>query len=349
MIVSERIGKWYDIHKRTLPWRESGNPYYIWVSEIILQQTRVQQGMSYYLRFIEKFPTIFILSESSVEQVLLIWQGLGYYSRARNMHKTAKIIVTDYKGNFPEDYKQLLKLPGIGEYTAGAIASLAFKQPFPAIDGNVYRVLSRFFGIESAINSSGAKKDYYQLALKIMDKKKPGRHNQAIIELGALVCLPRNPNCFKCPLNESCFAFNNNRIADLPKKNKLKSITHRYFYYLVIRKSNSVFIKQRGEKDIWALLYDFLQIETKHSLSLPEELLMDKKWSNIFRNRKITIRNISSEFVHQLSHQTIHAWFIEVEVGKDFTCTYDSVIEVKNSLLEEYPFPRLIETYLMEG
>ena len=155
MNVSERIGKWYDIHKRTLPWRESGNPYYIWVSEIILQQTRVQQGMSYYHHFIEKFPTIFILSESSIEQVLLIWQGLGYYSRARNMHKTAKIIVADYKGTFPADYKKLLKLPGIGEYTAGAIMSLAFKQAFPAIDGNVYRVLSRYYGIENSIDYIG--------------------------------------------------------------------------------------------------------------------------------------------------------------------------------------------------
>lgn len=347
MNVSERIGNWYDKNKRTLPWRESGNPYYIWVSEIILQQTRVQQGTNYYHNFIEKFPTIFILSESSVEQVLLIWQGLGYYSRARNMHKAAKIIVADFKGTFPNDFKQLLKLPGVGEYTAGAIMSLAYEKPYPAIDGNVYRVLSRYFGIDKPIDSSVAKRECYQLALEIMDIKRPGRHNQAVIELGALVCIPRNPNCLECPLREDCYAFNNDRIAELPVKNKQRPVTHRYFYYLVVRKSNTVFIKQRNKKDIWALLYDFLQIETRHSLSLPEDLLAEKQWNEIFKYRKVMIRKISAEFVHKLSHQTIHAWFVEVEADKDFTCTFDSVIEVQFNQMEKYPFPRLIESYLM--
>ena len=344
MNVSESLAKWYKSNKRFLPWRESGNPYYIWISEIILQQTRVQQGLDYYQRFIHRFPTVFILSESSLEQVLKIWQGLGYYSRARNLYRTARIIVSEYNGIIPRDYHLLLKLPGIGEYTAGAIASLAYNQPFPAIDGNVYRVLARYFGIENSTDTAKAKKEFYRVALSILDRNDPGRHNQAMIELGALICLPRNPHCSGCPISDSCYANLKNRTNELPVKKKQIASLHRYFYYLVIRKGDSLFIKQRSDNDIWAMLYDFPLIERNHLLTIPEELLTSDEWKQLFRGKNISIRKISSEIKHQLSHQIIHAWFVEIEAGNHFV--YDSAIEIKNRQLEDFPMSRLMEIYL---
>lgn len=344
MNVSQNLGKWYDKNKRSLPWRESGNPYFIWISEIILQQTRVLQGMDYYFRFIDRFPTIFILSESPIEQVLKIWQGLGYYSRARNLHKTAKIIVTKYKGNFPSDYYQLLQLPGIGEYTAGAIVSLAFNQPFPAIDGNVYRVLSRYFGIDHPIDSAKAKKEFYQLASDIMDIKNPGRHNQAMIELGALICFPRNPDCQDCPISNTCYAYTENKISEFPKKKKQISLVHRYFYYLVIHKGDSIFIKQRKENDIWALLYDFPSIERKVPIVFPNDLYKQDEWKNIFPDKNYTISKLSQEIKHQLSHQTIHARFIEIVVDDNFSL--NAAKEIDSRELGKLPLPRLIDKYL---
>jgi A/G-specific adenine glycosylase len=344
MIVSENLGKWYDKNKRILPWRESQNPYYIWISEIILQQTRVLQGMDYYYRFIERFPTIFILSESSVEQVLKIWQGLGYYTRARNLHKTARIVVSKYEGKLPQDYFQLLQLPGIGEYTAGAIMSLAFNQPFPAIDGNVSRVLSRYFGIASPIDSAKTRKEFYQLALETMDIKNPGRHNQAMIELGALICYPRNPNCPACPISNSCYALIENKIGEFPKKKQKISIIHRYLYYMVIRKRDSIFIKQRSENDIWALLYDFPSIERKVPLVFPNDIERQDEWKNIFSDKNCTMSKLSQEMKHQLSHQIIHARFIEIIVDDNFSLNFAD--EVDNSELEKYPLPRLIDKYL---
>jgi A/G-specific adenine glycosylase len=281
-----------------------------------------------------------------VQQVLKLWQGLGYYSRARNLHKTAGIITAEYGGIFPQDYYRLLRLPGIGEYTAGAIMSLAFDQPFPAIDGNVYRVLSRFYGIETPIDSSRGKKEFYQLALEIIDRKNPGRHNQAMIELGALVCHPGKPHCTECPLRVSCFACMKNRISELPEKKKQIPLVHRYFYYLVIRKRNAVFIKQRAENDIWALLYDFPLIEKENPFSLPEDLFGSDEWQKLFAGRDLVIRKISSEVKHQLSHQTIHAWFIEISVDEKFSMNFAN--EVDSSDLEGYPLPRLVDKYLLQ-
>lgn len=347
MIVSGNLRNWYKKNKRILPWRESGNPYYIWISEIILQQTRVNQGMDYYYRFIERFPTIFILAYSLIEEVLLIWQGLGYYSRARNLHKTAKILVAEYKGEFPKEYNLLLKLPGIGEYTAGAILSLAHNLPFPAVDGNVYRVLARYFGVDTPIDTVKGKREFYHLATEILDNKNPGQHNQAMIELGALICSPHKPLCSECPLIASCFARNNNVIFNYPAKKGKTVISKRYFYYLVIRKQNSYFIQQRSDRDIWALLFDFPMIESEKALKIPEDLFQFEKWQQLFKNKRIIIQKITPEIKHHLSHQIIIARFIEIEVEREFEM--DEAREVNKDLLGDYPFPRLIGNYFAEN
>jgi A/G-specific adenine glycosylase len=306
----------------------------------------VQQGLDYYHRFIEKFPTIFILWESGLEKVLKVWQGLGYYSRARNMHKAAGIIVNEYQGIIPRDYQKVRNLPGVGDYTAGAILSLAYNEPFPAVDGNVFRVLSRYFGIPYPADSTQGKKESGKLASEIMDTQNPGRHNQAMIELGALICHPRNPACGDCPIRDGCYAFLNNDIDKYPLKKKQVTLAHRYFNYLVIRKKQSVFIKQRMAGDIWASLYDFPLIE--HNSFIPlEELLNGPEWKEIFENKPVLIQKISPEIKYQLSHRLIYTRFIEIVVQDDFRMK--SAIEVRNSQIEKYPFPRLIEKYFLEA
>ena len=345
MNVSHRLGKWYEINKRILPWREHLNPYYIWLSEIILQQTRVSQGMSYYLKFIKKFPSIESLASASIEEVLVQWQGLGYYTRARNLHKAAKILIEKYKGKFPEEYDSIRELPGVGDYTAAAIASLAFNKPYPAIDGNVYRVLARFFGIYSPVNQAKSKPDFYKVAKELLDTKNPGRHNQAMIELGALICLPKNAKCIECPISEACYAFQKRTVNELPVRQKKLNTVNRYFYYLVIRWDKKYYIKQRKQNDIWALLYEFPLIETKKAIDL-NELINSDKWKEVFQTKNPEIKKITKEYIHKLSHQTLHTWFIEIEA--------DSPLPLKSLLvsviqLEKYPFPRLIDRYLKDG
>lgn len=344
MNVSKKLGKWYDNNKRILPWRERLNPYHIWLSEIILQQTRVNQGTSYYLKFIKKFPDIARLAAASVEEVLILWQGLGYYTRARNLHKAARVIVSEYSGHFPEEYDSIRKLPGIGNYTAAAIASLAFNLPYPAIDGNVFRVLSRYFGIYTPINSAKAKTDFLDAAKEILDIKNPGKHNQAMIELGALICLPRNPECLECPISETCFAFQKNKVNELPVKVKSPNTIDRYFYYLIIRIKGKIYIRQRKQNDIWALLYEFPMIEMKHKTEL-SILVKRKKWKIIFANSEPNVKRISPEYVHKLSHQTLHAWFIEIETDVPLIL---QAVPVAESELENYPLPRLIDRYLKD-
>ena len=344
MNVSKQLGKWYEINKRILPWREHLNPYHIWLSEIILQQTRVSQGMSYYLKFIKKFPSIESLASVSVEDVLVHWQGLGYYTRARNLHKAANIIVEKYRGQFPEEYDLIRELPGIGEYTAAAIASLAFNKPYPAIDGNVYRVLARFFGIYSPVNQAKSKSDFYKAAFEIMDAKNPGRHNQAMIELGALICLPKKPKCIECPISEACYAFQKQIVKELPIRQKKLNSVNRYFYYLVIRRNKKFYIKQRKQNDIWALLYEFPLIETHSAIDLTE-LTSSDMWKGIFQTTNPEIKKISKEYIHKLSHQTLHAWFIKIEIHSPLLI---NIKQVNETQLEDYPFPRLIDRYLKE-
>ena len=343
---SDKIISWYNKNKRDLPWRNTKDAYLIWLSEIILQQTRVDQGMNYYLKFAKEFPTIKHLAKADNEKVMKLWQGLGYYSRARNLHTTAKIITDKYKGTFPVDHAELLSLNGIGDYTAAAIASFAFNKPYAVVDGNVYRVLARVFGIEIPIDSSQGKKEFYQLANKLIDKKNPALHNQAIMELGAMQCKPANPDCSVCVLNTMCFAFSKKRITELPVKAKTTKVRDRYFNYIVLHHKGTTAINKRGEKDIWTNLYDFPLIETVKELK-EEQFLKSAEWKKFIGSAKYTVKSISASYKHILSHQKIYARFWEIECDNPFDKLLPkTAVIIKEKDIHKYAVPRLIENYL---
>ena len=310
---SDKVVEWYNVNKRDLPWRDTKDPYKVWLSEIILQQTRVNQGLPYYLRFIEKFPNLHALASASEQDVLRLWQGLGYYTRARNLHKCAKQVVALFGGEFPNTFENLLKLPGIGEYTAAAIASFSFREPVAVVDGNVFRVLSRVFGIENEINSVEGKKVFTALANTLISKKFPDFHNQAIMEFGAMHCVPQNPDCTTCCFKQNCFASTHNLQHVFPQKAKSKAARKRYFYYLVIKKGKSLAMKLRQEKDIWQGLYDFHLIEKNRPMSNDK---LGIEINEVFRNRLIHKGiEIGGSYKHILSHQIIHSKFIIVRIG----------------------------------
>lgn len=333
---------WYRENKRDLPWRNTNDPYKIWLSEIILQQTRVDQGMSYYLKFIENYPTVKDLAQAKEEEVLKLWQGLGYYSRARNLHFTAKLIVNEYNGEFPNQYKDILNLKGIGEYTAAAIASFAYNNSYPVIDGNVYRVLSRIFGISTPIDSTQGKKEFKALAEELIDSKNPSEYNQAIMEFGALYCKPQTPDCDNCVFNGSCEAFNNKEVSILPVKSKKIKQKDRYFNYLVFTDEQSVYIKNRLDKDIWKGLFDFPLVETTQPVKDIEEI-KDSAHQKLI-NQNLSIK-VSDEKTHILSHQKIHAifWLIQLEKLPSPT---SKMVKIKWKEINNYPVPKLIENYL---
>lgn len=345
MNVSGILGKWYDEHKRDLPWRETKDPYKIWLSEIILQQTRVNQGIDYYYKFLLKFPTIADLASTPLDELLKVWQGLGYYSRARNMHIAANSIVADYNGNFPPDFNSLRNLKGIGDYSAAAISSIAFNQPHPVIDGNVYRVLARLFSIDLPKDTAQGKKVFYDVALKLLDIKNPGRHNQALMELGAIVCLPLNPKCKLCPLALSCISYKNNSVDQYPLKKRKAFRRDRYFYYLIIKKGDTIYINQRLEGDIWAYLYEFPLIETEKNMN-PENIFQSEAWKELAGDDDFKVIHISKEYKHQLTHQIIHARFIEIEANSDYVL--ERFIEIRNNEIMNYPVSRLIDKYLKD-
>ncbi|MES2591127.1 MAG: A/G-specific adenine glycosylase [Bacteroidota bacterium] len=344
---SEKITKWYQQNKRDLPWRNTKDAYFIWLSEIILQQTRVEQGMSYYLKFAKEFPTVKHLAKADNEKVMKLWQGLGYYSRARNLHSTAKIITDTYQGKFPEQYSDILSLKGVGEYTAAAIASFAFNKPHAVVDGNVYRLLSRVFGIETPIDSSQGKKEFYALANELINKKDPALHNQSIMEFGSMQCKPVSPDCTVCPLNTMCFAYSKKRVAELPVKEKKTKVRNRYFNYIVLNHKNTTAINKRLEKDIWTNLYDFPLIETDKQLT-EEQFLKSESWSNFVAGTKsYTVKSVSAHFKHILSHQKIYARFWEIDCPKPFEkMLSSSSIVIKEQDIFKYAVPRLIENYL---
>lgn len=340
---SATLISWYKKNKRDLPWRNTQDPYKIWLSEIILQQTRVEQGRSYYEAFTTKFPTVKHLAKAPLDVVMKTWQGLGYYSRARNLHATANIIVSEHKAVFPDSYLGLIKLKGIGPYTAAAIASFAFDERVAVVDGNVYRVLSRYFGIETAIDSNKGKIEFLQLANELISVKHPGIHNQAIMEFGALQCKPQNPDCLNCPLNDSCAALAENKVGVLPIKEKKTKVRNRYFYYLITEdKAKQTFIKKRTAKDIWTELFEFPLIETEKALENKELL---KKTASFFGKENITIQKISESRKHILSHQHIYAQFVHVKVDAKLKKQGDYQI-IKLRDLKEYALPRLIDRYL---
>jgi len=334
---NSRLLKWYDGVKRDLPWRDTQDPYYIWLSEIILQQTRVDQGMPYYERFVETFPTVHDLANASEDEVLKLWEGLGYYSRARNLHATAKHVSQNLKGEFPNTHSGLLELKGVGPYTAAAIGSIAFNLPVAAVDGNVYRVLARYYGITESIDDTSTKKQIGELAQSILDTERSGDHNQAMMELGAMVCTPKQPDCKACPLQENCVAFRQEIQSELPVRTKKTKVRNRYFYYAVHFVDGQVPIHRRGEGDIWQGLYEFPLFESEKKLNEKQILeLIEVSESDV-------VESISEEFKHVLSHQRIYSRFVLVKS--------DSRPNVKGKWvsvadLRSFAFPRLINRYL---
>ncbi len=343
MNFSEELINWYKDNKRDLPWRNTTNPYIIWLSEIILQQTRVDQGLSYFNAFLGKYPTINDLATAKEEEVLKLWQGLGYYSRARNLHFTAKYIANELNGNFPKEYKDILKLKGVGEYTAAAIASFAYQLPYPVIDGNVYRVLSRIFGIKKPIDSTNGKKAFKELAFELINHNQPDTYNQAIMEFGALHCTPKNPSCEDCIFRLECIAYKNDLVENLPVKEKKIKQKNRYFNYLVFKYNENTYIKQRQANDIWKGLFDFPLVETEKSLTELSELL--ELSNGLFNLKTFTLKDKSEPYKHILSHQKIHTTFWEIEIDDDAELN-NFFLKIDLKKINNYPVPKLIENYI---
>lgn len=343
---SATLLNWYHQHKRDLPWRSTRDPYLIWLSEVILQQTRVDQGLAYYQRFSTNFPTVSHLAKAPEDNVMKLWQGLGYYSRARNLHAAAKTIHEKFKGKFPDNYKDIRALKGVGDYTAGAIASFAFGLPYPVVDGNVYRVLSRIFGIKTPIDSTLGKKQFMELAAELLDKKDPAAFNQAIMEFGAIQCKPQNPDCVVCPFSHNCFAFSKKQVKSLPVKEKKTRQRQRYFHYLVIHYKGKTVLHKRTAKDIWINLYEFPLIESDVDWD-ETNLLNSTEWKKLFGKSAWTLKKVSEQVKHVLSHQQLFTRFYEVEVSEAMmkNLQQDYLVIARKDLVH-YALPRLIDKYL---
>ena len=321
---ADTLVSWYEDHKRDLPWRGETDPYKIWVSEIILQQTRVQQGWDYYLRFIENFPNVKALADAEEERVLKVWQGLGYYSRARNMHAAAREIISKHNGNFPKDYDNILTLKGIGKYTAAAIASIAFHLPYPAVDGNVIRIISRIFGICDDVTQPAVVKQITKICEEHIDHRQPGIFNQAAMDFGAMQCTPRNPKCEICPFRTSCYALKNQLTETLPIKKKKSELKHRYFRYSVYLSDNKTIIEKRTGSDIWKNMYQFPLTESE--MDVPDGELF-------FTSREV------------LSHQVIHANFYLKNVKKMPKLSINQqIIDIGD--IHKYPMPKIMTDFL---
>ncbi|MDX1332017.1 MAG: A/G-specific adenine glycosylase [Robiginitalea sp.] len=342
MNFSDRILSWYQIHRRELPWRKTRDPYRIWLSEIMLQQTRVAQGLPYYLKFTGRFPQVEDLAAASQEEVLKLWQGLGYYSRARNLHATARMVASDYGGRFPDSYSELLKLKGVGPYTAAAIASICYGLPHPVVDGNVYRVLSRFFGVQLPVNSTEGIRYFADLAAEVIDPDRPGDYNQGLMEFGALQCVPQNPDCNACPLSRSCEAFARNLVADLPRKLPKKKVRQRVFNYLVpVDQAFRTRLVKREGPGIWQGLFEFPLIETEQEVSDAEitELLQSEKVPDLGAPRSV-VRFNPKPLVHKLSHQHLRVtfWILHLDELPDPS--------IPVSEMQSYPVPVLIANFM---
>ncbi|MFO8054752.1 MAG: A/G-specific adenine glycosylase [Bacteroidales bacterium] len=347
MSLTKNLISWYTANKRNLPWRRSKDPFTIWLSEIILQQTRVEQGLKYYHRFTSEFRNVNALANASEEKILRMWQGLGYYSRARNLHATANQIVKDYHSSFPGTFKELLKLKGVGDYTAAAIASIAFDQAVPAVDGNVKRVISRLFDIRENTGNSTTYNKIKAICATLMQEENPGSFNQAIMEFGALHCKPKNPDCINCPLNSYCMAYSEGMVNELPVKYKTQKKKNRYFNYLIIENKSSTkpyfYIRQRKKNDIWHMLFEFPMIEDNKLLNTTETL---KNLETLFpAQSKIHLR-FSPAYKHLLSHQNIFAQFIRIKYSKEPKNIPPSWIKIPREKIDDYAIPRLIEQYL---
>ncbi|MCL2131208.1 MAG: A/G-specific adenine glycosylase [Lentimicrobiaceae bacterium] len=344
---SQTLFGWYRQNKRELPWRDEQDPYKIWVSEIILQQTRIAQGWDYYLRFVERFPSVSHLATASEDEVLKYWQGLGYYSRARNLHAGAKYIMETHKGVFPDNQADILKIKGVGDYTAAAISSFAFQLPFPAIDGNVFRVLTRIFGIATPIDTAAGKKEITKLATQLIDSERPGTFNQALMDFGALQCTPALPKCEDCCFAFSCVAKKQNLTASLPVKSLKISIKTRYFYYLRILEKEKTYICKRSAKDIWQGLYEFPLIESGENLS-QEEVLSHSYTVGLLKNCQWTIEQISPVHKHQLTHQTIIGQCFTIKIRKGSPLVEDNIFSIAEKDFPLYPVSRLMERLISQ-
>ncbi len=337
---------WYYHNKRELPWRESRDPFKIWVSEVILQQTRVKQGLAYYHEFIRTFPDIKSLANAPEEEVLKVWQGLGYYSRARNMHHAAKTIMNVHGGIFPSDYSSIRNLKGIGDYSAAAIASLAFNLPYAVVDGNVFRVLSRLFGISTTINSSGGKKEFSNLAQDLLDTSQPGEFNQALMEFGAIQCVPGQPDCQNCPLSLKCYAYTNQLVTKLPVKSNQTKQKERFLNYLFVRRENGILLGKRADKDIWRNMYQFPLIETP-APATPEMIIQSNDWMELFPEGTCRLDAVSPETIHLLTHQRLHIRFFSITLIADRVP--NGLILVDKNEVTTFPVPKPIENFLKES
>ncbi|MBK7432659.1 MAG: A/G-specific adenine glycosylase [Chitinophagaceae bacterium] len=343
IFFTDRLMYWHRVdNKRDMPWKGEHDPYRIWISEIILQQTRVEQGTGYYHRFIKAFPTVEKLAKAADDKVFKLWEGLGYYTRCRNLIRAARLIHTEMENVFPASYECILALPGVGPYTAAAISSFAFNLPHAVVDGNVFRVLSRFFGITEPIDTASGKKNFSDLANRLIDKKRPGSFNQAIMDLGAVICKPRLPSCDQCPLKIHCTAYLKDRIAALPVKGKKPERIERYFYYLVIRYNDKVYVRKRKGQDVWKDLYEFVLFEENRPVSMSRlkklTFIPDKTGLATCR-----VTGISETHIQQLTHQTITARFIELRSNSPVSIP--GYRAVKPSALLKLPFPKLITHY----
>ena len=338
---TKTIVEWYKENKRELPWRESADPYLIWISEIILQQTRVAQGYDYFLRFIHRFPDVEALASASEDEVMKYWQGLGYYSRARNLHAAAGSM----NGVFPKTYQEVRALKGVGDYTAAAICSFAYNQPYAVVDGNVYRVLSRYFGIDTPIDSTEGKKLFAALADEMLDKSHPAVYNQAVMDFGAIQCTPQSPNCMFCPLADSCSALAKGLVMKLPVKQHKTKTSNRYFNYIYVRMGACTFIHKRTEDDIWKNLFELPLIETQTDLA-EEDFLKSPQFRSLFAEGEVPqTRSILRNVKHVLSHRVIYTNFYEV-ILPETSQSFSGYQRIRTEDLEQYPVSRLVHAFI---
>jgi A/G-specific adenine glycosylase len=344
MIFSDTLISWYRNNKRELPWRNTNDAYLIWLSEIILQQTRVEQGMPYYFKFSEQYPDVKSFAAATEDDILRLWQGLGYYSRGRNMLKTAKLIVAQFNAVFPTSHQDLIKLTGIGDYTAAAISSFAVNEAKAVVDGNVYRLLARYFGVDTPINSTKGKKQFQEIADELINPNNAGEHNQAMIEFGALQCKPKNPNCAICPFISTCFAYQNQKVTELPVKLKKLKIRERFFYFFLMEHKGQILIKRRGNEDIWAGLHDLPSLEFIERTDF-ESLTSHHDFQSFFPDNVI-IHAVSDEIKHVLTHQRIYARFVHIDSFKEEAIAQNDWFLVNVDDLHQYGQPKLIFEFL---
>ena len=337
--------RWYAENKRRLPWRETEDPYRIWISEIILQQTRVAQGLEYFNRFMKRFPDVASLAQSGEDEVMKYWQGLGYYSRARNLHAAAREIMERYEGVFPSEYEKVRALKGIGEYTAAAVCSFAWRQPYAVVDGNVYRVLGRVFGIDTPIDSGPGKKEFAELATALLDRQRPDIYNQAIMDFGAIQCTPKVPDCLYCPLREHCVAFATGKVGQLPVKAGKTRVKPRYFNYLHIGCQGKTLLKRRNAKDIWQNLYEYPLIETVSPVDF-SVLERSEEYRGLMEGvAEIQVKQMMEMPGHVLSHRVIYARFYQIEVS-NLSPRIEEYCRVGDEEMERYAVSRLMELYM---